>query len=139
MGGIAVLFTLVYLAIQIRQNTKMMRAAAHHSANHLGVDINLALGTDQQIAGVLLAGSADPKTLDAEQQLMFHLIMRSIFSGAEDFFIQSREGLLDLDMWQSRKHSMTQYLLQPGIRGWWDQNQALFSADFVQELSHDEG
>jgi hypothetical protein len=137
IGGIAVVITLIYLAIQIRQNTRMMRASAHHAANHLAVDINLALGTDPQASEVLLLGSKDPTELNPNQSLMFHLMMRSIFSGAEDFFIQTREGLLNPGMWESRKHSMRQYLLRPGIDAWWRENQALFSKDFVVELDRD--
>ena len=76
VGGIAVVITLIYLAIQIRQNTRMMRASAHHSANQLAVDINLALGTDPQVAEVLLVGSTDPNDLTPSQGVMFHLMMR---------------------------------------------------------------
>jgi hypothetical protein len=137
IGGIAVVITLIYLAIQIRQNTRMMRASAHHAANHLAVEINLALGTDPRVSEVLLLGSKDPSELDPNQSLMFHLMMRSIFSGAEDFYIQTREGLLNPDMWKSRKHSMRQYLLRPGIYAWWRENQPLFSKDFVVELNRD--
>ena len=58
LGGVAVLVTLVYLALQIRQNTRTMRSAAHHSANQLGVQINLVLGMNPAVARVLMAGSA---------------------------------------------------------------------------------
>jgi hypothetical protein len=138
IGGVAVVITLIYLAIQIRQNTRMMRASAHHAANHLGVDINLALGTDPHVCEVLLLGSKDLAGLSPNQRLMFHLIMRAIFSGAEDFYIQTREGLLNRGMWQSRKHSVRQYLMRPGISAWWKDNQALFSNDFVAELDRND-
>jgi hypothetical protein len=138
IGGIAVLFTLIYLAIQIRQNTRMMRASAHHSANHLGTEINLTLGTDPVASEILLIGSGDPSQLDQQQRFMFHLMLRAIFSGAEDFFIQTREGLLEADMWESRRLSMRQYLQQPGIRSWWNDNGPLFSRDFVAELTLDD-
>ena len=58
LGGVAVLVTLVYLALQIRQNTRTMRSAAHHSANQLGVQINLVLGMNPAVARVLMAGPA---------------------------------------------------------------------------------
>jgi hypothetical protein len=137
IGGIAVLITLIYLVIQIRQNTRMMRASAHHSVNELGVHINLALGTDPEASRVLQVGSANYTELTSHQRLMFHLMMRANFSGAEDFYIQTREGLLDSDMWDSRKLSMTRYLQQPGVQAWWDKNNELFSADFVNDLSPD--
>jgi hypothetical protein len=137
IGGIAVLVTLIYLAIQMRQNTQMMRAAAHHSVNELGVHINLALGTDPEASRVLQLGSENYKELDPHQRLMFHLMMRANFSGAEDFYIQAREGLLDIGMWESRKLSMTRYLLQPGVQIWWGRNRDLFSPDFVKDLSGD--
>ena len=137
IGGIAVVVTLIYLAIQIRQNTRMMRAAAHHSVNELGVHINLALGTDPEASRILQLGSANYAELDPHQRLMFHLMMRANFSGAEDFYIQTREGLLDAGMWDSRKLSMTRYLQQPGVQIWWERNSDLFSRDFVIDLSRD--
>lgn len=137
IGGIAVVVTLIYLAIQIRQNTRMMRAAAHHSVNELGVHINLALGTDPEASRILQTGSANYTELDSHQRLMFHLMMRANFSGAEDFYIQAREGLLDAGMWDSRKLSMIRYLKQPGVQVWWEKNSELFSRDFVIDMSRD--
>ena len=131
------MITLIYLAIQIRQNTRKMRAAAHHSVNELGVHINLTLGTDPEASRILQLGSTNYTDLDPHQQLMFHLMMRANFSGAEDFFIQAREGLLDAGMWDSRKLSMTRYLQQPGVQIWWERNSDLFSRDFVIDLSRD--
>ncbi len=138
LGGVAVLVTLVYLAFQIRQNTRTMRSAAHHSVNQLGVQINLALGTDPTVARVLMTGSADTPFKEPHEALMYHLLMRSIFSGAEDFFIQAREGLLEQDMWESRRKSMRTYLKQPGMRAWWDKNKSIFSEDFAAELSRED-
>lgn len=135
VGGIAVLITLVYLALQIRQNTRTMRATAHHSANQLGVEINLAMGTSPEVARVLLASSSKEADLEPHQRLMFHLLMRATFSGAEDFYIQAREGLLESDMWESRRKSMQVYLRQPGVKRWWDQNRGIFSDDFAAALS----
>ena len=135
IGGIAVVITLIYLAIQMRQNTRMMRAAAHHSANELGVQINLALGTNTEASRILQLGSASYTELNSHERLMFHLMMRANFSGAEDFYIQAREGLLDSDMWDSRKLSMARYLQQPGVQVWWEKNSDLFSTDFVKVMS----
>jgi hypothetical protein len=46
-------------------------------------------------------------------------------------------AILDRDMWESRKHSIREYLLRPGIDAWWSQNRVLFSKDFVVELDRD--
>jgi hypothetical protein len=137
LGAIAVVATLVYLAAQIRQNTRTMRSTAHHSANQLGVQINLALGTNAEAAQVLLNGSAEVPFDTPHQQLMFHFLMRANFSGAEDFYIQVREGLLEANMWESRRVSMLRYLEQPGVRSWWEDNQGIFSDDFAAELTRD--
>ena len=67
--------------------------------------------------------------------MKFHLLMRANFSGAEDFYIQTREGLLEPEMWKSRRRSMQRYLRQPGVRRWWDENRDIFSAGFAAELS----
>ncbi|MBW2396531.1 MAG: hypothetical protein JRG95_19955 [Deltaproteobacteria bacterium] len=137
IGGIAVLVTLAYLALQIRQNTRTMRAASHHSANQLGVQINLALGSNPEVARVLMKGAMETPAPEPHEQLMFHLLMRANFSGAEDFYIQAREGLLEPEMWESRRRSMQRYLHQPGVRTWWERNRDIFSADFAAEFSRE--
>ena len=137
IGGIAVLITLIYLALQIRQNTRTMRAAAHHAANQLGVQINLALGTSPEVARVLMDGASGSPLSEQHEELMFHFLMRANFSGAEAFFIQMREGLLEQDMWESRRRSMQRYLRQPGVRAWWERNQHIFSEDFTVELGRE--
>ena len=99
------------------------------------MQINLALGTNPAVARVLMAGSTRTPFEEPHEALMFHVLMRSIFSGAEDFFVQAREGLLEQDMWESRRRSMRTYLEQPGILSWWEQNKTIFSKDFAAELS----
>ena len=139
LGAVGVIVTLGYLATQIRQNTRTMRSAAHHSVNQLGVQINLAMGTNAEVARVLMSGtSADTPFSEPHERLMYHFLMRANFSGAEDFYIQTREGLLERNMWESRRRSMRRYLEQPGVRSWWERNRDIFSGDFADELTRGE-
>ena len=115
-----------------------MRATAHHSVNQLGVQINLAMGTNADVARVLMSGTTDTPITEPHERLMYHFLMRANFSGAEDFYVQTREGLLERNMWESRRRSMRRYLEQPGVRSWWEQNRDIFSDDFADELTRDE-
>ena len=56
VGGIAVIATLVYLAVQVRQNTQQLRASALSTSTAANVAFNYSLGTDPGAARVFQVG-----------------------------------------------------------------------------------
>jgi len=93
-----VIVTLIYLATQIRQNTRVVRAAAHHSNSQGWNDLNAALGSDAEAARILLQGSRGYSDLKPEERFRFTLLMRAIMGRHEAEFFQIREGLVDADL-----------------------------------------
>jgi hypothetical protein len=73
IGGIAVLATLIYLALQLRQNTKQLeqngvaaRLTAYHQANEQSWLAVLAIAQDSELSDIVARGLADPASLDAK-------------------------------------------------------------------------
>ena len=49
IGGIAVVVSLIYVAIQLRRNTKETRSAALEANAYKFVDLNIAIATNPEI------------------------------------------------------------------------------------------
>ena len=75
-GAIAVVVTLIYLALQIRQNTNATKVGTSFALNQSLADINSALRSDAELAGIWLKGCEDLESLSAVEHVRFssHLL-----------------------------------------------------------------
>ena len=55
-GALAVFLTLVYLALQIRQNTHATRSSSHHAVTDALNHLNLTLAQDEKVANIWITG-----------------------------------------------------------------------------------
>ena len=71
VGAIGVVATLAYLAIQIRQNTRVTRAASHHAVTDSLNQGNIAMAQDAELAQIWISGTMDraPLTESERQRL----------------------------------------------------------------------
>jgi hypothetical protein len=75
VAAIATLITLAYLAVQIRQNTRAVRAASHHSVTDSFNHINAIIGTDPAAARIFRLGLEGLENLDEDEQFSFAFLM----------------------------------------------------------------
>ena len=94
VGAIAVIVTLGYLAVQIRQNTRTVRASTHHGISRELNELNIAFGSDPAVSSLLLRGSEDYSQLDHDERFQYTLLMRAAFGTYNDAFLQFREHLI---------------------------------------------
>ena len=114
VGAIAIVVTLIYLAIQIRQNTASVKASAYQTWVSNNIHINNAVPAD------LRKGIQDSAQLSAESEAAFALWNHGIFQlwQATDYLYQM--GAVDQALWQSEISRAAGHLSNPGVRQWWD-------------------
>ena len=75
VGAIATVFTLAYLALQIRQNTTSVKAASAGSFRSAQTDFNALICQDRETAELYDRGLEDPDSLlDLEQKVFGNLL-----------------------------------------------------------------
>ena len=119
IAAIATLATLIYLAVQIRQNTSITRAEMLQQHSLSVQDLMIQLGSSAAASGVFNAGLRSWRDLADAEQGQFSLIMAGTFQGFESAFQQYRSGLLAEDLWESYRNRMSWYLARAGVRDWW--------------------
>jgi hypothetical protein len=129
IGGIAVVISLVYLASQIRMNTKTVRASNFGDllteSSAQGV-----MTLDPEIASLRLRGMDDFTGLSAEDRLRFDGIMIPLVNSIYRAWNLHQQGLLDDSMWENYEASIPTLLESAGVRQWWDTAKDWYSADF---------
>ena len=130
VGAVAVLLTLVYLAMQIRQNTKSVQAAAVDSANTQVSRIREVIFTNADVASVYRRGSEDPSNLSEDDTIRYRLLIHNILLSISNSLTQaSVSGLADsatpVDL-----RILTRVVSSSGGRWFWDSYRLEFEESF---------
>jgi hypothetical protein len=116
LGALAVVASLLYLAAQVRQNTRQARLAAHQATVHeLGHALR-AQAQDREWAALLSRAVQGLDGLDRVERLQFLSHVGSIFRLYESAYLHYREGVLDPRFWNGFERAISDVIGYPGIR-----------------------
>ncbi len=131
LGGIGVVVTLAYLAVQIRKNTQSVRSAALHGISTSISEFIDKIAQDPVLTKVWFDGLSGTVQLSEADAQRFNLLLLSLVRRWENAFHQSRAGMLESASWSGMREGITFVFSSPGAQAWWKGARALFSADFV--------
>ena len=135
VGSVAVVVTLVYLAMQIRQNTDAMQAAAREAIAERDVEWLYKLVDYPELGPMYRA--AEPPTEIAASRMNASLV--AFMRIREANFRQYKSGVLDEATWMNYRSSIVNGpLSQPLARVWWyNFGRKLFDPDLSEQISED--
>ncbi len=126
VGAIAVVATLIYLAVQIRRGTSATQAASVQAAAALDHEFLMTVGSDPITAQLWATYLSAPQTLPVDQAIQGHLLMASLLRRLENVRIQMQLGTLSEDGWQSRQSMFNVIASSPGYSAFLDSPMAEF-------------
>jgi len=119
LAAIAVVPTLVYLAIQVRnQNKESRRAAANAFVLHYN-DFRKSLSDNSELASILLRGAKEFEDLDPNDKLRFGALMGRVFVLSQGLYYFYLDGILAPDLWRTFEQATADLAAYPGVRAWW--------------------
>jgi len=134
VGTIAVTLTVVYLAIEIKRNTKATYSQTYQFATQALGDMAAFVGDTKEKARIYSIGMADPSKLDRDEYLQFAYLGISQFRRYENVFFQYRSGMIDDDFWFGHKDNLLWFFHRPGTQMWWKERRLGFSRSFREFL-----
>jgi len=134
LGAVAVVASLAYLAVQIRQNTRAVRGAMYDSMARTNMDWLGPLVSDPQLAETFERAVDRWDGLGADDQRRINYLFIQLFRFWENVYYQSRQGTLEPRLWESWRHVMLSYFSRPGTRSWWRLRRGAFSEEFRRFL-----
>ena len=131
VGAIAVVVSLLYLAVQIRQNTRSMHAAAVHQATTGASAFSMPLAESGELARIFNTGVFQPERLTtAEDRIHWLVLMISQFQHYEDVYLQYKNGTVGAESWEAWLNGMRPFLACPGFPAFWRVRGDSFTASF---------
>lgn len=132
VGGFFVVISLIYLAYQVRQNTRSLRSENYARMLERMSALQSQLAVDAEFNRLLMVGAADPSRLSRMERIRFSWALYQLFGAAEFVFHQFEEGSLLPAVWGRWEDSVRWWLSHPGMREWWASKPAPFTADFEE-------
>lgn len=126
----AVVVSLLFVGVQIRQNTRATRAASHGGVSAALNEINRMFVENADVTRLWLAGLADRRALSNEERWRFDSLARAYMHVCETMFVQAQLGTGDTSVHLAEEDGMRTILASPGVRDWWRQNPFGFGPAF---------
>ena len=134
VAAIAVLLSLLYLAIQIRQNTKSVRTSTYQAVLDSSHQVN-KLFTDPHLERIYRLGRKDLSQLDDSELAQFKALVGTLVGFHEALFLQHQQGAIDDDFFVNRFNSFHYIISQPGVRAVWEERgRNYFAPSFVKRV-----
>lgn len=131
VSGLAVVISVLYLAIQIRQNTRSLRAQAHQSITTHIAELNRTIVEHEGVAEILERGLEDPTVLTPAEARQFNAYNSARFRHYDNLYYQFRVGVLEPSQWAGFSAMLRFHFMQAGLRRWWNDSTAFYSPEFV--------
>ncbi len=128
VGGVAVLATLVFLAIQIRRNTQAIRMSAAEESNRSFASY-AALFTQPGVSRLYRVGLASPDELDDDELITFNAVMSTYFNWLAHVHTLRASGIAASTP-RGLKATTSYVLRQPGGQQWWSRFRVAYDDDF---------
>jgi len=131
IGAIAVIATLIYLAIQVKDSARATRSEALTDATTAMQAFYLEIGSNPQASELFLDGLTNPDSLSKHAQYQFVFLLHSGFLGFQRTFFLAEKGTLDIHLRDSIGTAIHAVNHLPGMQFYWRQRKAFFQPEFV--------
>lgn len=132
VGAIGVVVTMVYLAFEVRRNTKAIRLDTGHDVTEEIRSIYALMAENNDLADILRRAAIDAEGIHGTDKVRWYALNMNFLRAVENARIQWIEQSLDSRQWSGFKRQTMDYTRLPGFRDFWSNRQHWFSTDFQQ-------
>ena len=135
ISSIAVVFSVLYLAIQVHQSTRIAKLAAQDAATTSLRDVTKPLAENAELAEIWRIGLENLQSLSGQDQARFFHSTYQFLKAFETIHFHHVYGLMDEQIWTGWCGLLRHYIVSPGIAHYWQIRHDLFSARFQQFIA----
>ena len=131
VGAFAVVISLVYVGVGIRQNTDAIMSANHQNLLAMDIDKN-SWFRDPDFAELYESALTDIDSLSASQTRQFSTYVSDQINIWENIYIAHEKGLVDERVWEGYDEFYSSQLRLPSYRLIWAKNKDGWTGEFAQ-------
>jgi hypothetical protein len=136
VGSVGVILSLVFVGLQIRQNTAALQRNEHNSTMAQWTVIRMAIAENRDIAELMTAGLCGDRSLDAADQLRLEQFLQEHAWAGFHIWDRTQRGVFPKGTFESTAGALLSPLLRTSRGGaWWQRaKQVGFIPAYVADL-----
>jgi hypothetical protein len=134
ISSIAVLVSLIYLAVQIKKSTETARTSTYHSIVSDFGAMNQSMASVPDLSMLYVQAMENFVDLEDSEKARISQLFFQTFRYFENMYYQHEKGYLDEDVWLGWERLMITYYRRTGFQSWWSLRREVFSQSFVSFL-----
>ena len=137
VGALAVVISLVYVAVQVRHSASSDRSNAGNAANLAVQSWYQEVGANAQSSGLFIRALTSPESLARDEEYQFLLLLHSLMLSFQNSYFLAKEGALDSELREAMTVAIRSAKDLPGMPRYWRQRRNYFLrgfAEYVDEI-----
>jgi len=135
VGGIAVIITLIYLALQIRYNTAVVKTTNYLNLSRDSDDFSHMLAESEELNDLYLKGSENFHSLSTNEQSRFNMVMSVLIHPYQSMYQVKARGHIDEELMLDSFEILSTLLRRTGVRQWWEENRFWWNSEFQEFMA----
>ena len=136
IGALLIVVSLVYVAVQIKQNTSSMRIQTVHDLYSQYVEAQASLAHDKELCEIYHRGIFKYDELTPFEQLRFTLKLASLLRIFDELHFRHAEGWLDDSAWTGLNAVIIDIIHYPGFRATWKLRNHQYTGEFQTYINN---
>jgi hypothetical protein len=130
ISALAIVASVVYAAVEIRQNTRAVRASAFQQVVNSFAEISFEIAKRAELVDLYLRAGRDYGSLPEVERAQYSLMLLSFLRRAENVVFQANTHLLTTEHWSGIRNSIKAILAPRGARACWKEIEMRLNPDF---------
>jgi hypothetical protein len=135
VGALAVVISLIYLASEVRRNTRASQLAAMRLISDAFNRWIQQLAQHPHLTELYYRGIHDFESLEGADLVGFSALLGQGFRILEDSYYLQAEGQLEARVWHGYKALVRDVIGYPGVQAWWRSRSHWFSEEFANHIN----
>jgi len=130
IGSVAVVFSVLYLGVQVHRSTRVAKVAAQDAAASAVRDVTKPFMENAELGRVWRQGLENLDGLSADDKARFFHATHQFLKALETIHFHYIHGLMDRQLWEGWRELLRHYVASPGIEYYWKLRPEVFSERF---------
>ena len=136
ISAFGVIATLVYLSLQIRNNTLASKASAVHASNLALRENRQSIFTSPEVSELFVRGNKDPQSLAEVELTRYRIMIQNIVESILDVYVQNHETGYSPESWQTQGVTLVERILGSVGGSWfWEHYSEAYPPKFRAEVN----
>lgn len=130
MSGVGVMLSVLYFAVELRHNTRAVRASAFQQVVNSFAGVSMELARDRTLVELFVRAAKDYPALDVVERTQYSYMLLSYLRRAESLVFQTEIHMLNTEHWSGIRSSIKAVVGTPGTRVCWGEIRSRFNPEF---------